>query len=135
MTLWSVIPCANRARNGRPVHNAWAPRPFGQIALPLGRHGMLFYAATHALRRFAALSHSTKKETATPRGLFPLSALMDAIKSALTACSPLTLRRGARQTRLLQCHCAALASCRVHSPAQEKARWEQDAQLRAIPYR
>ena len=25
MTLWSAIPCANRARNGRPVHNAWPP--------------------------------------------------------------------------------------------------------------
>ena len=72
MTRSSAIPCANRARNGRPVHNVWAPRPFGQIALPLGRHGML---SSPPRMHYADLRHCPilqKRDRNASRSLSPI---------------------------------------------------------------
>ncbi len=75
--------------HGHPAHLARSPCPLAGTGCFPRRHA--------CTTPFCGIAPFYKKETATPRGLFPLSAPMDATKSAPAACSPLTLRRGARQ--------------------------------------
>ena len=75
--------------HGHPAHLARSPCPLAGTGCFPRRHA--------CTTPFCGIAPFYKKETATPRGLFPLSAPMDATKSAPAACSPLMLRRGARQ--------------------------------------